>query len=368
VTEQSVTAGLDVYVVGGAVRDALLNVPVGDQDWVVVGATPEDMIKRGFAPVGGDFPVFLHPKTHEEFALARTERKSGRGYRGFTFYTGQDVTLEQDLQRRDLTVNAMAQSSDGDLIDPLNGVADLNARIFRHVGVAFKEDPVRILRLSRFLARFTEFNVAPETQQLCETMVQSGEVNALVPERVWQEMVKGMRASKPSRMFAFLQTCGAQAVVMPELVLTTHVLNKIDQLNQSGLPVDVSDRYAVLTLDSPDRQVLSQRLKVPREASDAARLLSFIIHDHQMYAMTDAGKVLSRLEHCDALRRPERFVRLSHLAAWVLGVKVEPLLSALKAAQSVNAGAIAQDLGQAPEKIRQAVHAARFEAIRLRLY
>jgi tRNA nucleotidyltransferase (CCA-adding enzyme) len=368
VTLPSVIAGLDVYVVGGAVRDALLNMPVGDRDWVVVGATPEEMVKRGFTPVGGDFPVFLHPKTHEEYALARTERKSGRGYHGFTFYTGQDVTLEQDLQRRDLTVNAMARSSQGDLIDPLNGLADLKAGIFRHVGLTFKEDPVRILRLSRFLARFTEFNVAPETQQLCEGMVQSGEVNALVSERVWQEIVKGMRASKPSRMFTFLQACGAHTVIMPELVLTKNVLNKIDQINQSGLTVEVADQYAALTLDSPDRQALSQRLKVPREVNDAARLLAFIIHDYQLHATTDAVKQLERLERCDALRRPERFIRLSNLAAWVLGVKVEPLLTALKAAQSVNAGEIAHEMGHAPEKIRQAIYAARLDMIRLSLH
>lgn len=355
-------------MVGGAVRDALLNRPVGDQDWVVVGASPEEMVKRGFTPVGGDFPVFLHPDTHEEYALARTERKSGQGYHGFTFYTGQDVTLEQDLQRRDLTVNAMARSSNGDLIDPLNGLADLNAGVFRHIGPAFAEDPVRILRLGRFLARFTEFHVAPETQQLCAVMVQSGEVNALVPERVWQEMVKGLKASQPSRMFSFLLACGAQKIVMPELVLTPQVLSKIDQMNQSGLSVEIADQYALLTLDSPDRQALSLRLKVPREVSDAARLLSFIIHDYKINVTTDASIELSRLERCDALRRPERFIRLSYLAAWVLGVQAEPLLIGLKAAQSVNAGAIAHATGHAPEKIREAVYAARLEAIRLSLH
>lgn len=365
---QSVTEGLEVYVVGGAVRDALLKMPVGDQDWVVVGTTPEEMVRRGFTPVGGDFPVFLHPDTHEEYALARTERKSGRGYHGFTFYTGLDVTLEQDLQRRDLTVNAMARNAKGELIDPLKGLVDLNARVLRHVGLAFKEDPVRLLRLSRFLARFIDFQVAPETELLCKAMVQSGEVNALVPERVWQEIVKGLKASQPSRMFVFLKSCGAQKVVMPELVLTPRVLNKIDQMNQSGLTVEVADLYAVLTLDSPDRQALSQRLKVPKEVSDAARLLSFIIHDYQMHVTTDASIELSRLEHCDALRRPERFIRLSILAAWVLGVKAEPLLIALQAAQSVNAGAIAREVGHAPEKIREAVHKARLEAIRLSLH
>lgn len=362
-TEQSVLAGLDVYVVGGAVRDQLLNMPVGDQDWVVVGATPEEMVKRGFTPVGGDFPVFLHPETHEEFALARTERKSGRGYHGFTFYTGEDVTLEQDLKRRDLTVNAMARSSQGDLIDPLNGLADLKARIFRHAGVAFKEDPVRILRLSRFLARFTEFNVAPETQQLCQDMVQSGEVNALVPERVWQELVKGMKASQPSRMFTFLQSCGAKAVVMPELVLTQRVLNQIDQLNQSVLAVDMATQFAVLTLDSPDRTALCQRLRVPREVSDATRLLAHIVTTWQKTPKPDATDRLALLESCDALRRPDRFISLCQLAGWVTGCLDNVWQAALLAAQSVDAGAIARKVGAEPEKIRDAVRAARLNAI-----
>lgn len=362
-TTQSVTSGLDLYVVGGAVRDALLNMPVGDHDWLVVGATPEEMEHRGFTPVGGDFPVFLHPQTHEEYALARTERKSGRGYHGFTFYTGEDVTLEQDLQRRDLTVNAMARSSKGDLIDPLNGLADLKACIFRHVGVAFKEDPVRILRLSRFLARFTEFNVAPETQQLCVDMVQSGEVNALVPERVWQEIAKGLRSSKPSRMFAFLQSCGAQAVVMPELVLTQHVLNKIDQLNQSALAVEITSQFAVLSLDSPDRVALCQRLRVPRDVSDATRLLAHIVNTWKKHPNPEAEDRLALLESCDALRRPDRFISLCQLAGWVTGGLDSVWQAALFAAQSVDAGAIAHRIGDQTKKIRDAVRAARLTAI-----
>src|SRR5690606_24883445 len=176
--------GLEVYIVGGAVRDALLGLPAGDRDWVVVGSTPEEMAARGFIPVGGDFPVFLHPRSKEEFALARTERKSGRGYKGFIFHTGKDVTLEDDLRRRDLTINAIAQRPDGSLVDPCGGLKDLQARVLRHVGEAFSEDPVRLLRLGRFAARFHQFSIAPETLALAIQLVESGEVDALVPERV----------------------------------------------------------------------------------------------------------------------------------------------------------------------------------------
>src|SRR5690625_1034641 len=181
-TNDDVTHGLKVYMVGGAVRDCLLGIGTGDRDWVVVGASPQQMLSRGFEPVGADFPVFLHPHSKEEYALARTERKSGRGYKGFTFYAGTDVTLEDDLARRDLTVNAMAQKPDGTLVDPFGGRNDLKARCLRHVGPAFVEDPVRVLRLARFAARFTDFTVAPETMALCRQMVQDGEVDHLVPE------------------------------------------------------------------------------------------------------------------------------------------------------------------------------------------
>ncbi|MBV8250568.1 MAG: multifunctional CCA tRNA nucleotidyl transferase/2'3'-cyclic phosphodiesterase/2'nucleotidase/phosphatase, partial [Comamonas sp.] len=210
-----------VYKVGGAVRDQLLGLPVNDTDWVVVGATPEQMTARGFVPVGRDFPVFLHPSTHEEYALARTERKQGMGYRGFVVHTAADVTLEEDLARRDLTINAIAGPADwsqaGELIDPFNGQQDLRDRVLRHVTDAFREDPVRILRLARFAARFTDFTVAPETLQLMREMVAAGEVDALVPERVWQEISRGLMEAQPSRMFGILRECGALAVLLPEL-------------------------------------------------------------------------------------------------------------------------------------------------------
>jgi len=208
---------MKTYCVGGAIRDELLGLPVKDRDWVVVGATPEALLAQGYRPVGKDFPVFLHPLTHEEYALARTERKTAPGYAGFVFHTDPAVTLEEDLARRDLTINAMARGEDGVLRDPYGGQADLQARIFRHVSPAFAEDPVRILRMARFAARFADFRVAPETLQLMQAMVTAGEVDALVPERVWQELARGLMEARPSRMIEVLRDCCALARILPEL-------------------------------------------------------------------------------------------------------------------------------------------------------
>src|SRR5476649_2645946 len=210
---------MQAYVVGGAVRDELLGLPVVDRDWVVVGATPGEMTALGYRPVGHDFPVFLHPETHEEYALARTERKSGRGYKGFTVYSAPDVTLEADLARRDLTINAMARGPDGRLMDPFDGEKDLRAGLLRHVGETFAEDPVRILRVARFAARF-RFMVADETMELMRRMVSDGEVDFLVAERVWQEFARGLLEPHPQALFAVLEQCGALARLAPEL----HVL------------------------------------------------------------------------------------------------------------------------------------------------
>ncbi|MBL8509433.1 MAG: multifunctional CCA tRNA nucleotidyl transferase/2'3'-cyclic phosphodiesterase/2'nucleotidase/phosphatase, partial [Chitinimonas sp.] len=207
---------MKIYTVGGAVRDQMLGLPVKDRDYVVVGATPDEMLAQGYKPVGKDFPVFLHPTSHAEYALARTERKSGHGYKGFTVYAAADVTLEDDLARRDLTINAMAEDEDGELVDPYGGQDDLARRLLRHVGPAFVEDPVRILRLARFAARFG-FEVAPETMKLCREMVTMGEVDHLVPERVWAEMAKGLMEAQPSRMLMVLRECGALARLMPAL-------------------------------------------------------------------------------------------------------------------------------------------------------
>ena len=215
----SETAGLRVYLVGGAVRDKLLGLPVTERDWVVVGASPEEMLRRGFKAVGKDFPVFLHPRTKEEYALARTERKTGPGYRGFAFHAAPDVTLEQDLARRDLTINAIAETTDGELVDPFGGKRDLEQRLLRHVSPAFAEDPVRILRLARFAARYHRlgFKVAPETMALCQRMVAAGEVDALVPERVWQELAKALMEPSPEVFITVLRECGALARLMPEV-------------------------------------------------------------------------------------------------------------------------------------------------------
>ncbi|MGE0073122.1 MAG: multifunctional CCA tRNA nucleotidyl transferase/2'3'-cyclic phosphodiesterase/2'nucleotidase/phosphatase, partial [Thiomonas sp.] len=212
-----VTPPGQVYIVGGAVRDALLGRPHGDRDWVVVGATPQQMIDAGFVPVGRDFPVFLHPQTHEEYALARTERKTAPGYHGFAVYAAPGVTLHDDLLRRDLTINAMAQTVDGELIDPHGGLRDLQAKVLRHVSPAFAEDPVRILRLARFAARWPDFTVAAETLALLRDMVAAGEADALVPERVWQELSRGLMEPRPRRMFEVLRDCGALARLLPEV-------------------------------------------------------------------------------------------------------------------------------------------------------
>ena len=358
------TEGLKIYIVGGAVRDALLGLPAGDRDWVVVGVTPEVMVARGFIPVGGDFPVFLHPVTKEEYALARTERTSGRGYKGFTFYTGAEVTLEEDLKRRDLTVNAIAQSMAGELVDPLNGVQDLRAKILRHVGPAFEEDPVRILRLARLLARFTEFAVAPETLVLCHKMVASGEVDALVPERVWQELSRGLMSEQPSRMLGLLAEVGAARRIMPELVLSSRVKELVDRTAQQGLPL--ASRYAVLCHETSELKALATRLRVPSECADMARLLPLVLAALlQLKDAEHADAVLSLFETCDALRKPERFEALLQTAGCVDEVVFalrEVWQSWLQIVLAVDAGAAARS-ASAPDQIKQRVRAARLAAL-----
>lgn len=353
-----VVTGLQVYIVGGAVRDALLGLPAGDRDWVVVGATPEDMARRGFTPVGGDFPVFLHPRTKEEYALARTERKSGRGYKGFTFYTGADVTLEQDLQRRDLTVNAIACTPDGQLHDPLNGVRDIQARVLRHVGDAFAEDPVRILRLGRFAARFGDFTVADETLALCRRMVAAGEADALVAERVWKELSRGLLARKPSRMLQVLAQSDALARVIPELQQIDIVGSDLDRASQATLAV--AGRYALLCRLTPEREALSRRLRVPTECADQARLLPVLLDS---FDAADADEQLRLIEQTDALRKPERFVALLETAAIVHDGDDAAWRLRLDAARAVDAGAIARQCAADPQRIKSAVRAARLQAL-----
>ena len=405
------------YVVGGAVRDALLGLPVKDKDYLVVGATPEQMHAAGFVPVGKDFPVFLHPDTHEEYALARTERKTAPGYAGFAFHASPEVTLEQDLLRRDLTINAIAQDTDGTLIDPYGGQADLTARVFRHVSPAFAEDPVRILRIARFAARFTEFTVAPETLALMQQMVSSGEVDALVPERVWQEISRGLMESRPSRMFAVLRDCGALARLLPELDALAGVPQpaqhhpEIDTLVHVMMVVDVAAsedaslpvRFAALTHDlgkgttSPDdwpRHIahearsekladqICRRLKLPNEVRELA-LLAAREHGNVSRALEmRAETIVKLLERSDAFRKPARFAELlkvsecDHRGRAGFADRPFPqakhLLTALAAAQSVNAGEIAASVtsknpDRPAERIAAAIHEARVHAVRAAL-
>ena len=359
-----VIEGLQVFVVGGAVRDALLQREPGDHDWVVVGASPEDMVARGFMPVGGDFPVFLHPVTKEEYALARTERKSGRGYKGFTFYTGIDVTLSEDLQRRDLTINAIARSmTTGELFDPLHGVRDVQDKVLRHVGPAFEEDPVRLLRLARFTARFTDFSIAPETFALCQKMVRLGEVDALVPERVWQEVARGLMSASPSRMLAVLVDTGASGRVLPLWVDSTRVRASVDAAAASGF--ELSARFALLCLDTQEPQALARHLRAPTECADMARLLRIVLEWMLVGDQTEevnAGQVLGLFESCDALRKPSRFGCLLQAASVVQPVSFQAWKIWLDAVSAIDAGAAARTAAS-PQQIKSVVRSARLAAL-----
>jgi tRNA nucleotidyltransferase (CCA-adding enzyme) len=361
-----------IYEVGGAVRDELLGLPVKDRDYVVVGATPEDMVELGFRPVGRDFPVFLHPDTHEEHALARTERKTARGYHGFEFHAAPDVTLEQDLERRDLTINAIARDEEGLLIDPFNGVEDLTAGILRHVSPAFSEDPVRILRVARFAARFG-FDIAPETFDLMRSMVRAGEADALVPERVWQEVSRALMEERPSRMLEVLQECGALARIAPELAVMyeepERAQTALEALDAAAAAGDVLEvRFAALarSLDPYAVETLTTRLKPPAAVRDLALLAA-----RHANTVLDAEElppeaILELLNAVDPWRRPERFEAL--LRAAVAGEKdaegaLERLRRSKAAAAAVDAGAIAKASAK-PDEVRERIAAARLEAIR----
>lgn len=340
---------MQIYMVGGAVRDKLLGRPVNDRDWVVVGATPEQMLAQGYLPVGRDFPVFLHPETREEYALARTERKSGRGYRGFVVHSAPDVTLEEDLSRRDLTINAIAKSTDGagadGIFDPYSGAKDIEARVLRHVTDAFREDPVRILRVARFAARFTDFSVAPETMQLMREMVEHGEVDHLVPERVWQELARGLMEDKPSRMFDVLRECGALQVLLPEVARLwgvpqradyhpevdtgVHLMMVLDMAARLSAPLTV--RFACLAhdlgkgttpadvlprhIDHESRSAellkdVAERLRVPVDCRETADVVAREHgHIHRSTDLSPAALV-RLLERCDAIRKPARFAEI----------------------------------------------------------
>jgi len=341
-----------VYVVGGAVRDELLGLPVKDRDHVVVGATPEEMERLGYKPVGKDFPVFLHPATHEEYALARTERKSGRGYKGFTVHAAPDVTLEEDLRRRDLTINAMAKAEDGTLIDPFGGKRDLQNRLLRHVSDAFSEDPVRILRVARFAARFG-FDVAPETMELMKRMVASGETDYLVPERVWQEFAKGLMEREPQRMFEVLEACGLRQKLLPEIA----AIGKLE----GTLP----QRFARLAwpLKESEVEALCDRLKVPGDVRELALLACRNRVALRAARLATPQALLELLKRTDAFRRPERFQDLLAVARRDVPI-VDPsrLEKALSAAAAVDAGAIAAK-ASSPQEISRLIDQARIDAI-----
>jgi tRNA nucleotidyltransferase (CCA-adding enzyme) len=339
-----------VYLVGGAVRDELLGLPVKERDYVVVGATPEEMVAKGFKPVGKDFPVFLHPSTHEEYALARTERKSGRGYKGFQVYASPEVTLEEDLKRRDLTINAIAKAEDGTLIDPFGGTKDLENHLLRHVSEAFAEDPVRILRVARFAARFG-FQVHEQTMALMRRMVDSGEADFLVPERVWQEFARGLVEAHPELMFDVLERSGLSRKLLPELQSIPAALSKA-----SSLPV----RFAVLTWGLADVTALCDRLRASNEVRELA-VTANRVRD-KLQTPTPDG-LLEILKRADAFRRPERFADLLEAARLAEpGVDTARIERALKAAAAVDAGAIAAK-ASTPAQIPQLIDEARLKAI-----
>ncbi len=344
---------MKVYLVGGAVRDELLGLPVKERDYVVVGATPEEMVRQGFRPVGKDFPVFLHPETQQEYALARTERKSGRGYKGFTVHAAPEVTLEEDLRRRDLTINAMAKAEDGTLIDPFNGKQDLRAGVLRHVSEAFAEDPVRILRVARFAARFG-FIVHPSTAELMKGMVASGEADYLVPERVWQEFARGLMEPHAPRLFEVLRDAGLLAKAFPEL--------KAWPQQFCG---SLSVRFAHLTWPLPESQIeaLCERLKAPNEVRELA-LAAGRAKPTLKQASPEA--MLALLKGADAFRRPERFSEVLQAARLAEpGTDIARIERARAAASAVDAGGIAQS-ASGPD-IGRRVDQARLEAIRAAL-
>ena len=406
---------MQIYKVGGAVRDALMGLSVNDHDWVVVGASPEQMLAQGYLPVGKDFPVFLHPQTHEEYALARTERKTARGYHGFAFHAAPDVTLEQDLARRDLTINAMAQPADAagldGIVDPFQGRQDVQDRVLRHVSDAFGEDPVRILRLARFAARFADFSVAPATQALMVAMVADGEVDALVAERVWQELARGLMEARPSRMFEVLRACGALARLLPEVDALwgvpqradhhpevdtgVHLMLVLDMAARLQAPLAV--RFACLChdlgkattpADMLPRHIgheqrsakllrgLCERLRVPNDCRDLADVVAREHGNIHRSADLGAAALLRLFERCDALRKPQRFVdavlacecdargRLGREEAdYPQGQRLVSALQAVRAVATDGIAAQALAAGRKGPDIGAVIQAARISAL-----
>lgn len=379
---------MKIYEVGGAVRDELLGLPVNDRDYVVVGATPEEMTRLGYRPVGKDFPVFLHPQSHDEYALARTERKTARGYRGFQVYAAPDVTLEDDLRRRDLTINAMARDAQGQVIDPHGGERDLRAQVLRHVSQAFAEDPVRILRVARFAARYGDFSIAPETLALMQAMAANGEVDALVAERVWQELAKGLMEAKPSRLFEVLIEAHALNRIVPEFA-TLHpshaALQSLDAAARDGAPLAVRFATLAATIDGRRRLpsaafqydaantpvfAVSQRLRVPSDCSDLAKLtLRWIAAVEQARTLAPQA-LLELLIGADGLRRPRRFRDLLSVCGYVSGAQTAAEISYLIQAQTALASLDTKSVvanAQSSAEIPALIHAAQLARLRILL-
>lgn len=335
---------MQIYLVGGAVRDQLLGLEVKDRDWVVVGATPDDMLQQGFKQVGADFPVFLHPKTREEYALARTERKQGRGYHGFTVYSAPDVTLEDDLKRRDLTINAMARDEQGEIVDPFHGRTDLERRLLRHVSEAFAEDPLRILRTARFAARFQPlgFRVCDETRALMQTMVADGEVGHLVAERVWQEIQRALHEREPGAFFEVLRDCGALAALIPELVPDEQfaaALSALRHIHQRQGSTE--QRFAALMspLPRPACEQRAEALKAPNDSKNLARLTAELLPAVADSANTpDADQLMALFDTADLWRRPERFADLLVVLACALPQNRQGAIASIERAAQAAAG------------------------------
>ncbi len=370
---------MKIYAVGGAIRDTLMGLPVNDIDYVVVGSSVEEMIAKGFRPVGKDFPVFLHPETQAEYALARTERKTGQGYKGFHFYADPSVTLEQDLERRDLTINAMAQEVGADgkqfgpIIDPYNGQEDLAAKVFRHVSDAFAEDPLRLLRIARFAARFPEFSVADETLIALKAIVRSGELNALSAERIWQELARGLVASKPMRLFQVLLDAGAaRAILAPSLAakLSEELFREELITHFVLIGNSLEERCAVTLMDLPASEIRSwaECVRMPIEVRDFSEIFSDLGILAKKYLNTSyrAVDVLAWFNRADVWRKPDRAQALLKLAE-KLRMPVSPLINAMRATQAINtaeiiAGVAAEDRSNG-ERIGSAFESARLSAI-----
>ena len=356
---------MQVYLVGGAVRDALLGLPVHERDWVVVGATPEQMLASGYLSVGRDFPVFLHPETREEYALARTERKTAPGYAGFLFHTALDVTLEDDLRRRDLTINAIAQDADGNIIDPYQGRRDLREKMLRHISPAFVEDPVRVLRIARFAARFYKygFRIADETHELMQHMVENGEVSALVPERVWREWQRGLETESPEIFLTILQECGALSVLFPEMADSAAAV--IAALQQAGrVSTDPRIRFATLgsVLSRNAITALARRYKIPNTYKDTA--LMVVDYLPALQNLRTPSDYLALLLRLDAIRRPARLTDFLQIAT---SLKT-PALELTRLQRAAEAAADVQTMpflvqGLFGEKLGEAIEQARLQKI-----